>query len=56
MTVDEIVKGLELEKAQANTWLKRAVGDGKIKKLAKPVRYQSTIAGREQASLFRHDG
>jgi predicted Rossmann fold nucleotide-binding protein DprA/Smf involved in DNA uptake len=56
MTVDEIAKRLELKKAQASAWLKRGVGEGKIKKLTKPVRYQFSTARRQQASLFGDNG
>lgn len=52
MKADDIASHLELEKSQTNAWLRRGVSDGKIKKLAKPVRYQSAAAGRQQASLF----
>ncbi|MCY4287089.1 MAG: DNA-processing protein DprA [Aestuariivita sp.] len=54
--VEEIAVQLELEKSQVNTWLKRGVADGKIKKLTRPVRYQSTASVRQQASLFGDDG
>lgn len=39
-TTDELVEILQLNKAQLNTWLKRAVDEKKIKKLSRPVRYQ----------------
>ena len=52
MKADDIASLLALEKSQMNAWLKRGVSDGKIKKLAKPVRYQSADGGRQQASLF----
>ena len=55
MTVDEIAARLELEKPQVNAWLKRAVSEGKIAKLMKPVRFQIAAAGRRQASLFGDD-
>ena len=39
---DEVAELLQVSKAQANKWLKRLVEDGQIRKLSKPVRYQST--------------
>ena len=52
MTVDDIATHLALEKSQVKAWLKRAVSDGKITKLTKPVRYRMATAGQRQASLF----
>ena len=52
----EIARRLALKKTQANAWLKSGVGEGKIKKTSKPVRYQSTPGGRRQGSLFGDDG
>ena len=56
LTSSEIARRLGLKKTQANAWLKRGVGEGKIRKTAKPVRYQSTPGGRQQGSLFGDDG
>jgi hypothetical protein len=39
-TPDELVEAMDLNKAQLNIWLKKAVDDKKLKKLSKPVRYQ----------------
>ncbi len=39
-TPDELVEALGLNKTQLNTWLKRSVSEEKLKKLARPVRYQ----------------
>lgn len=39
-TPDELVEILDLNKTQLNVWLKRAVSEEKLKKLARPVRYQ----------------
>jgi len=39
-TPDELVEALDLNKTQLNTWLKCAVSEEKLKKLARPVRYQ----------------
>ncbi|MCH8539455.1 MAG: DNA-processing protein DprA [Opitutales bacterium] len=38
---DEVAELLQVSKAQTNTWLKRLVEDGQIRKMAKPVRYQT---------------
>lgn len=43
-TPDELVESLDLNKTQLNAWLKRAVGEKKLKKLARPVRYQTFTA------------
>ncbi len=56
MKAEDMALHLKLEKSQVNAWLKRGVGDGKIKKLTRPVRYQSTAGVRQQASLFGEDG
>lgn len=40
VTVDELIKITQLHKSQLNEWLKRAVEDGVVRKLNRPVRYQ----------------
>lgn len=40
-TPDELVEALDLNKTQLNAWLKRAVSEKKLKKQARPVRYQT---------------
>lgn len=55
MKVEDIAARLELEKAQVNAWLKRGTTDGQIKKLSKPIRYQSASAGQRQASFFGNE-
>lgn len=40
VTVDELSKSLDVNKTQLSYWLKKALDEKKIKKLAKPVRYQ----------------
>lgn len=55
MNVEDIATRLELEKAQVNAWLKRGTTDGQIKKLSKPLRYQSASAGQRQASFFGNE-
>lgn len=52
MAVDDIAARLELEKTQVSAWLKRARGEEKISKLTRPVRYQITPEGQNQAALF----
>jgi len=42
MSVEKLSKKLDVSKQQLNKWLKKAVGDGAIKKLSKPVRYEKT--------------
>ena len=53
---DEIAFCLKLQSSQVKTWLKQGVDDGKITKLTRPVRYQSTAHLQHQASLFVADG
>ena len=48
----EVATRLNIEKSQANAWLKRGVSDGKIKKLTKPVRFQLIKNIEKQGSLF----
>jgi len=38
-TLDEFKELLNINKSQASQWINRAIDDGKIKKLSKPVRY-----------------
>lgn len=53
---DEIALCLKLQSSQVNTWLKQGVDDGKITKLTRPVRYQSTAHIQQQAPLFADYG
>jgi predicted Rossmann fold nucleotide-binding protein DprA/Smf involved in DNA uptake len=39
VSVDELIESTQLHKSQLNDWLKRAVEDGVVKKLNRPVRY-----------------
>lgn len=48
-TTDELVQALAVNKTQLNDWLKQAVYDGELIKLAKPVRYEANRA--RQAAL-----
>lgn len=43
VTVDLLIDRTQLHKSQLNQWLKRAVEDGVVKKLNRPVRYQVEI-------------
>ena len=52
LKTDEVAASLDIERSQANAWLKRGVSEGKIKKLNKPVRYQFNEYIETQASLF----
>ncbi len=38
--VDELTKILDVSKTQLNSWIKKAVNEGRIKKLLRPVRYE----------------
>jgi predicted Rossmann fold nucleotide-binding protein DprA/Smf involved in DNA uptake len=40
LSPDELAERMDVVKSQLNKWLKKAVEDGKIKKLSKPVRYK----------------
>lgn len=40
VTVDQLVLELELTRSQANEWLMRAVGEGRVGKHIRPTRYQ----------------
>lgn len=55
MKPSDIATELEGKKTQVNGWLKRALEDGKIEKLAKPVRYRLVAAKPRQTSLFGED-
>lgn len=48
MKAADISARLKLEKTQVNAWLKRGVADSEIKKLNRPVRYQSASAPRNR--------
>lgn len=40
--VDGLTKILDVSKTQLNRWIKKAVSEGRIKKLLRPVRYEKT--------------
>jgi predicted Rossmann fold nucleotide-binding protein DprA/Smf involved in DNA uptake len=50
--VDELVDLLDLNKQQLNVWLKKAVEEGRIKKLNKPVRYEWINEDKKQRLLI----
>lgn len=50
-TTDDLIEELNIAKGQLNSWLKLAVEESKIKKLTKPVRYQS-LSTNKGSSLF----
>lgn len=39
-TIDTLIEQTGLHKSQLNDWLKRAVDEGSVKKLSRPIRYQ----------------
>ena len=39
-TLDDLVKYFDIKKSQLSDWLKRAISEGQIKRLTKPVRYE----------------
>jgi hypothetical protein len=45
VTPAELCEKLDLHKAQVSAWLTRAVADGQLEKLARPVRYVSARVG-----------
>lgn len=51
-TIEELLVHLDLNKSQLNDWLKRALSDGVIEKLSKPVRYKLKDTVPEQGSIF----
>jgi len=52
LKADEISNRLDIKKTQVTEWLARAVDEGKIAKLQKPVRYQFVASSTDQASLL----
>jgi hypothetical protein len=51
-TPDQLAVALDLSKSQLSIWLNRAVGEARLTKLNKPVRYIWTEAPMTQPSLF----
>ena len=52
LTSAQIAENLSVVKTQVDTWLKRGVSEGVIKRLTKPVRYQFNDPAGTQASLL----
>jgi hypothetical protein len=52
ITLDEMLNQLDICKSQLNEWLKRALDEGHVKKLNKPVRYQWQRQKDQQPSIF----
>ena len=52
VTLDEMLNQLDVCKSQINEWLKRALDEGHVKKLNKPVRYQWQQQKDQQPSIF----
>ena len=53
-TDEELLERLDIGKPQLQEWLKRAMAEGQVKRLNKPVRYQWQAARPEQNSFFAH--
>jgi predicted Rossmann fold nucleotide-binding protein DprA/Smf involved in DNA uptake len=52
LTLEQLRDCLELTQPQLSAWLKRAVAEGQIRKLNKPVRYRWQEAPPRQPSMF----
>lgn len=55
VTDQELLTCFDIGKPQLRDWLKRAVEEGQVRKLSKPVRYQWQSARPEQNSFFAND-
>ena len=53
VSTDELAKSLNVSKTQLNKWLKRAVENGCIRKLSRPVRYEIQKKEKTQKSCTR---
>lgn len=49
---DELAEYMDVSKSQLNVWLKRAVSEGKVEKLNRPVRYRCKDESSEQILMF----
>ncbi|HXR36787.1 MAG TPA: DNA-processing protein DprA [Candidatus Binataceae bacterium] len=54
-TTDELLGRMDIGRTQLEHWLKRAVTEGRAKRLRKPARYQWQIPQPEQASMFHKE-
>jgi predicted Rossmann fold nucleotide-binding protein DprA/Smf involved in DNA uptake len=52
LTAEELLGHLDVNKTQLNDWLKRAVEEGEVEKLNKPVRYRPKCIVPKQESMF----
>jgi predicted Rossmann fold nucleotide-binding protein DprA/Smf involved in DNA uptake len=48
-TTDELEEALGVKKSQLNVWLKKALDEGVLNKLSKPVRYEMQVEDRQQS-------
>ncbi|QQS55475.1 MAG: DNA-protecting protein DprA [Candidatus Competibacteraceae bacterium] len=55
VTDQELLTCFDIGKPQLRDWLKRAVEEGQVRKLSKPVRYQWQSARPEQNSFFANE-
>ena len=55
VTDQDLLTRLDIGKPQLRDWLKRAIEEGQVKKLGKPVRYQWQSARPEQNSFFANE-
>jgi predicted Rossmann fold nucleotide-binding protein DprA/Smf involved in DNA uptake len=55
LTVEQLQDRLDLAKPQLGVWLKRAVSEGQIRKLSRPVRYRWQGMHLQQPSMFGDD-
>ncbi|WP_299312054.1 DNA-processing protein DprA [uncultured Halomonas sp.] len=53
-SADEIITATGLQKTQVNTWLKRAVEDGRLEKRTRPVRYKAIAEDAQEAEVAEH--
>ncbi|MBV9597538.1 MAG: DNA-protecting protein DprA [Chloroflexi bacterium] len=52
-TPAQLCAALDLQKSQVDVWLARAVDEGRLRKLTRPLRYAPADASSGQPSLFR---
>jgi predicted Rossmann fold nucleotide-binding protein DprA/Smf involved in DNA uptake len=55
LSLDQLGQELDLTKPQLGTWLKRAVAEGQIERLSRPVRYRRRETQLRQCSIFGDD-
>ena len=52
---NDVARRLDLNRTQATAWLERGIGEKRVRKLMKPVRYQAVRPQGRQASLLRNE-